>query len=201
MFQCNCKVEGKRDDKCYIFTAHYDHLGLLGKKTYYPGAHDNASGTAAIITLAAHYAKNTPEYDIYFIAFSGEDANLRGSEWYAQHPIAPLTDIKYLINLDMINDNNANIYCEVSDEGMEGYTLFEKINTEKRYFKALERAKLADNSDHYPFAVRNVPCIFFMNENGDAFKYYHTVYDTWENSIFDYYEPTFKLLVDFVDSY
>ena len=203
---CECfnviaKIEGKRDDKCYIFTAHYDHLGLLGKKTYYPGAHDNASGTAAIITLAAHYAKNTPEYDIYFIAFSGEDANLRGSEWYAQHPIVPLTDIKYLINLDMINDNNANIYCEVSDEGMEGYALFEEINTEKRYFKALERAKLADNSDHYPFAVRNVPCIFFMNENGDAFKYYHTVYDTWENSIFDYYEPTFKLLVDFVDRY
>ena len=56
-------------------------------------------------------------------------------------------------------------------------------------------------SDHYPFAVRNVPCIFFMNENGDAFKYYHTVYDTWLNSIFDYYEPTFKFLVDFVDRY
>jgi hypothetical protein len=201
---CECfnviaKVEGKKHNKCYVFTAHYDHLGLLGKKTFYPGAHDNASGTAAIITLAAHYAKNRPEYDMYFIAFSGEDANLRGSEWYAEHPTTPLGNIKYLINLDMIGDNNADLYCEVSDEGMEGYALFEEINTEKNYFNALDRAELADNSDHYPFAARNVPCIFFMNENGDAFKYYHTVYDTWENVIFDYYEPTFNLIVEFIE--
>ena len=96
-FNVIAKVEGRRHDSCLVFTAHYDHLGKLGKKTYYPGAHDNASGTAAIITLAAHYAKNTPEYDMYFIAFSGEDANLRGSEWYAEHPVVPLSQIKYLI--------------------------------------------------------------------------------------------------------
>lgn len=203
---CECfnviaKVEGEKHDKCYVFTAHYDHLGLLGKKTYYPGAHDNASGTAAIITLAAYYAENRPEYDMYFIAFSGEDANLRGSEWYAQHPVVPLSDIKYLINLDMIGDNNTELYCEVSEEGMVGYAAFETVNAERGYFKALDRAELADNSDHYPFAVRHVPCIFFMNENGDAFKYYHTVYDTWENAIVDNYEPTCKLIIDFIDRY
>ena len=203
---CECfnviaKVDGKCSDQCYIFTAHYDHLGLLGKKTYYPGAHDNASGTAAIITLAEYYAANKPDYDIYFIAFSGEDANLRGSEWYAQHPTVPLNDIRYLINLDMIGDNNPELYCEVSNDGMAGYTLFEDINTSKGYFKALDRAELADNSDHYPFAVRGVPCIFFMNENGDAFKFYHTVYDTWENAIFDNYEPTAKLIIDFISIY
>ena len=198
-FNVIAKVEGKKHDSCYVFTAHYDHLGKLGKRTYYPGAHDNASGTAAIITLAAHYAQHTPEYDMYFIAFSGEDANLRGSEWYAEHPLAPLSEIKYLFNLDMIADNNPNQYCEVSDEGMAGFALFERINTEKGYFKALERSELADNSDHYPFAVRNVPCIFFMNEYGDAFKYYHTVYDTWENAIFTNYEPTVNLIKDFID--
>ena len=198
-FNVIAKVEGKKHDSCYVFTAHYDHLGKLGKKTYYPGAHDNASGTAAIITLAAYYAQHTPEYDMYFIAFSGEDANLRGSEWYAEHPLAPLSEIKYLFNLDMIADNNPNQYCEVSDEGMAGFALFERINTEKGYFKALERSELADNSDHYPFAVRNVPCIFFMNEYGDAFKYYHTVYDTWENAIFTNYEPTVNLIKDFID--
>ena len=198
-FNVIAKVEGKRHDACYVFTAHYDHLGKLGKKTYYPGAHDNASGMAAIITLAAHYAKNTPEYDIYFIAFSGEDANLRGSEWYAEHPVVPLEQIKYLINLDMIGDNNKALYCEVSNEGMEAYSLFEEINAEKGYFETLDREELADNSDHYPFAVRNVPCIFFMNEDGDAFKYYHTVYDTFENGIFSNYEPTFKLIVDFIE--
>lgn len=198
-FNVIAKVEGRRHDSCLVFTAHYDHLGKLGKKTYYPGAHDNASGTAAIITLAAHYAKNTPEYDMYFIAFSGEDANLRGSEWYAEHPVVPLSQIKYLINLDMIADNNPMLYCEVSKEGMSGFGQFEKINSEKGYFKVLDRQELADNSDHYPFAVRNVPCIFFMNEHGDAYKYYHTVHDTWENAIFTSYEPVFNLIKEFVE--
>ena len=198
-FNVIAKVEGRRHDSCHVLTAHYDHLGKLGKKTYYPGAHDNASGTAAIITLAAHYAKNTPEYDMYFIAFSGEDANLRGSEWYAEHPVVPLAQIKYLINLDMIADNNPMLYCEVSKEGMSGFGLFEKINSEKGYFKALDRQELADNSDHYPFAVRNVPCIFFMNEHGDAYKYYHTVHDTWGNAIFTSYEPVFNLIKEFIE--
>ena len=199
-FNVIAKVEGKSHDSCYVFTAHYDHLGKLGKKTYYPGAHDNASGTAAIITLAAHYAEHTPEYDMYFIAFSGEDANLRGSEWYAEHPLAPLSEIKYLFNLDMIADNYPNQYCEVSDVGMAGYERMEQINAKRGYFKALDRSELADNSDHYPFAVRNVPCVFFMNEGGDAFKYYHTVYDTWKNAIFTNYEPTVKLIMEYINS-
>ncbi|MBR5139167.1 MAG: M28 family peptidase [Alistipes sp.] len=200
-FNVIAKVEGKRHDKCYLFTAHYDHLGKLGKKTFYAGAHDNASGTATVVTLAAHYAKNQPEYDMYFIAFSGEDANLRGSEWYANNPIVPLNQIKYLINLDMIADNNPMQYCEVSNEGMNGFELMEKINGEKNYFKKLDRHELEGNSDHYPFAQRNVPCIFFMNEGGDAFKYYHTIYDNWKNAIFENYEPTVKLIVDFIEKY
>ena len=200
-FNVIAKVEGRKHDSCYVFTAHYDHLGNLGKKVFYAGANDNASGTAAIVTLAAYYAQNRPEYDMYFIAFSGEDANLRGSEWYVDHPVVPLTQIKYLFNIDMIGDNNPVQYCEVSDEGMRGYALFEQINDEKHYFKSLNRGELAGNSDHYPFALRHVPCIFFENEEGDAFKYYHTIHDTWENALFDSYEPVFKIVRDFVGRY
>ena len=200
-FNVIAKVEGRRHDSCYVFTAHYDHLGNLGKKVFYAGANDNASGTAAIVTLANYYAKHRPEYDMYFIAFSGEDANLRGSEWYANHPIVPLTQIKYLFNIDMIGDNNPVQYCEVSDEGMSGFALFEHINAEKNHFKALNRGKLAGNSDHYPFAQRHVPCIFFENEEGDAFKYYHTVYDTYDHLLTDTYEPLFRLITSFINQY
>ena len=87
--------------------------------------------------------------------------------------------------------------CAIGAVGM----VATELNTEKGYFKGLDRQELAGNSDHYPFAQRNVPCIFFMNEGGDAFKYYHTIYDTWSNSIFSSYEPTFKLLIDFVEQY
>lgn len=201
LFNVIAKVEGKDHSQCYVFTAHYDHLGNLGKDVYYAGAHDNASGTAAVVTLAAYFAKRVPQYDMYFIAFSGEDANLRGSTYYAEHPLAPLDQIKYLFNIDMIGDNNPVQYCEVSEEGMPGFELFEEINQEEHYFKALNRGALAANSDHYPFAVRHVPCIFLENGEGDAFKYYHTVYDTYENAIFDSYAPVFRLVRDFVENY
>ena len=201
LFNVIAKVEGKDHSHCYVFTAHYDHLGNLGKDVYYAGAHDNASGTAAVVTLAAYFAKRVPQYDMYFIAFSGEDANLRGSTYYAEHPLAPLDQIKYLFNIDMIGDNNPVQYCEVSEEGMPGFELFEEINQEEHYFKALNRGALAANSDHYPFAVRHVPCIFLENGEGDAFKYYHTVYDTYENAIFDSYAPVFRLVRDFVENY
>ena len=201
LFNVIAKVSGERHDSCYVFTAHYDHLGNLGKKVFYAGANDNASGTAAIVTLAAHYARHRPPFDMYFLSVSGEDANLRGSEFFANHPIVPLEQIKYLFNIDMIGDNNSVQYCEVSDEGMRGYQLFEQINGEKQYFKALNRGDLAANSDHYPFAKRHVPCIFLENQEGTAFPYYHTIYDDWQHAVFDSYEPVFRLVTDFIERY
>ena len=200
-FNVIAKVEGQRHDSCYVFTAHYDHLGNLGKNVFYAGANDNASGTACIVTLAAYYAKHKPQYDMYFLSFSGEDANLRGSEFFANNPIVPLSQIKYLFNIDMIGDNSPVQYCEASEEGMRGYQLFEQINNEKHYFTNLHRGDLAANSDHYPYATRHVPCIFLENEKGDAFQYYHTIYDTYETVKFDSYEPVFRLVRDFIERY
>lgn len=198
---CNviAKVPGERHDSCYMFTAHYDHLGNLGRKLYYPGANDNASGTAAIITLAEHYAANKPEFDMYFVAFSGEDANLRGSEFFVENPIVPLENIKYLFNLDMVGDNNPVQYCEVSDAGDAGFAVMESLNDAKHYFKALNRGKLAANSDHWPFAQKGVPCIMFENEEGDAFPFYHTAYDDMEHFRTETYAPLFRLISDFID--
>ena len=199
LFNVIAKVEGKRHDSCFVFTAHYDHLGNLGKKVFFAGANDNASGNAAIVTLAAYYSQNRPEFDMYFISFSGEDANLRGSEWFVAHPIVPLEQIKFLINIDMIGDNNPVQYVETNSD--RGFATFDKINSEKRYFKGLNRGELAGNSDHYPFTEKGVPSILFENEEGDAFKYYHTTFDTYENALFDTYEPIFKLVRDFVEKY
>ncbi len=201
LFNVIAKVNGEKHDSCFVFTAHYDHLGNLGRDVYYPGANDNASGTATIVTLAEYYAKNKPEYDMYFIAFSGEDSGLNGSMYYVDNPTVPLEQIKYLFNIDMIGDNNPVQYCEVSDEGNRGFALLEDINGEKHYFEALNRGELAANSDHYPFAERHVPCMLFENEEGDAFKYYHTIYDTYDSAIFVTYEPIFKLITDFVERY
>ena len=201
LFNVIAKVSGERHDSCYVFTAHYDHLGNLGKRVFYAGANDNASGTAALVTLAAYYAKHRPPYDMYFLSVSGEDANLRGSEFFANHPILPLEQIRYLFNIDMIGDDSPVQYCEVSDEGMRGYQLFDRINGEKHYFEALNKGDLAANSDHYPFAKRHVPCIFLENQEGTAFPYYHTIYDNWQHAVFASYEPVFRLVKDFIERY
>lgn len=192
------KVEGARHDSCYVFTAHYDHLGNLGRRLYYPGANDNASGTAGIITLAEYYAQNRPEFDMYFVAFSGEDTNLRGSTYFVNNPIVPLESIKYLFNLDMIGDNNPVQYCETSDEGAAGFARMEAINAAKGYFKGFDHGELAANSDHYPFAQKGVPCIFFENESGDAFPYYHTWQDNVETMKLDTYMPLMNLIKDYI---
>lgn len=192
------KVEGERHDSCLIFTAHYDHLGNLGKKVFYGGANDNASGTATIITLARHFADARPPFDTYFIAFSGEDAYLRGSRWYVDHPVVPLSRIKYLFNIDMIGDNNPELHCEPSDAGAWAMPVLERLNCNAGYFRGLKLAKLEEKSDHYPFAVRGVPSIFFENEEGDAFQWYHTPQDNIKTIRFDTYDPLFHLITDFI---
>ena len=194
------KVSGARHDSCYVFTAHYDHLGNQGRRVFYPGANDNASGVATVLTLAEHFAKERPEYDMYFVAFSGEEANLRGSTYFAEHPVVPLSQIRFLFNIDMIGDDNRECYCELGDAGLPRFPRFEALNRELALFDALARADLAANSDHYPFAVRGVPCIFFMNE-GSAFPYYHTPNDNMKTVRFDTYAPLFKLVVAAVERF
>jgi len=195
------KVSGERHDSCFVFSAHYDHLGKLGKDVFYPGANDNASGTACIITLTEYYSCNKPVFDIYFIAFAGEDTGLNGSTWFVEHPLFPLQNIKYLFNLDMIGDNNRVQYCEISPEAAEGFNIMKSVNETKNCFESLKLGSLAANSDHYPFSQKSVPCIMFENEEGDAFKYYHTPLDNWENAIFSTYIPIFTLTTEFVKQF
>lgn len=195
------RIEGECHDSCYMFTAHYDHLGNMGRNLFFPGANDNASGVAAILTLAQYYASHKPRFDMVFVAFTGEEANLRGSSFYAEHPMVPLNKVKYLFNLDMIGDNNPNQYFEVSPEGEAGVRLMEQINSQQHLFKSLKRGDLAGNSDHWPFAEKKVPCILFENEEGDSFPYYHTALDDMEHVRYDTYEPLFKLITTFISRY
>ena len=201
LFNVIAKVSGERSDSCYVFTAHYDHLGNLGPRVFYPGANDNASGSAALVTLAAFYAKNRPPFDMYFVAFSGEDANLRGSTYFAEHSVVPLERIRYLFNIDMIGDDNPALYCELSDAGMPQFPRFERLNAQKGLFSKLDRGELAANSDHYPFAVRGVPCIFLENKEGSAFPHYHTPADNIKTVRWETYEPLFKLVTGFIEGW
>lgn len=90
--------------------AHFDHIGVTKDGQINYGADDNASGTAYIIELARRYAEKSDElnYDILFIAFTGEEMGLKGSRYYAENPILPLKDCKAMINFDMLGRMTKN---------------------------------------------------------------------------------------------
>lgn len=191
----------KYPDSMMVFTAHYDHLGHLGKDLYFPGANDNASGTAMLLNLAEYYAKCQPECTVVFMALAGEESNLRGSFYYVENPLFPLSSIRYLINLDMIGDNGDNLYVETNEVGERGLHLLETINKEQKHFRSLDRGDLAGNSDHYPFTEKNVPAMMLIFEEGDAFPIYHTYHDNDKTIKYDNFEKVFRLLTGFVERY
>lgn len=119
-------VEGKEYPKeYYVFTAHFDHLGQHGREVFYPGANDNASGVAMLAILAEYFSmpENQPDKSVVFMGFAAEESGLLGSKFYVENPLFPLSDIKYLINLDMIADNTEHLYMEVSGTGEKGLSL------------------------------------------------------------------------------
>jgi hypothetical protein len=100
-----------------VIGAHYDHLGRGGEGSLAPkegdihhGADDNASGTAGVLELARIYAaqRPRPRRTLVFIAFSGEEEGLLGSNYYVNHPIVPLADTVAMINMDMIGRSKNN---------------------------------------------------------------------------------------------
>lgn len=76
----------EQPDSFIFFTAHYDHLGGMGKDTYFPGANDNASGVSLLLNLAHYYAAHPQKYSVAFICFAGEEAGLIGSKYFTDNP-------------------------------------------------------------------------------------------------------------------
>jgi len=98
-----------RTDSTIVISAHYDHLGMMGDRVYFPGANDNASGTAMMLSLARYYANHPPKYNTVFLAFSGEEIGLLGSKAFVEQPLIPLKQIRFLLNLDLAGTGEEGI--------------------------------------------------------------------------------------------
>ncbi len=170
------KVIGTQKPDSFIFiTAHYDHLGGMGKDTYFPGANDNASGVALLLSLAKYYAAHPQKYSIGFILFAGEEIGLLGSKYYTENPIVPLKNIRFLTNTDLAGTGVDGITVVNATVFPKEFALMQKINTEGSYLKAVNPRGKASISDHYFFTEKGVPSFFFYTLGGIAA--YHDVYD------------------------
>jgi Zn-dependent M28 family amino/carboxypeptidase len=194
-------IEGEKKDEFFVFSAHYDHLGRMGKKVYIPGAQDNASGTAMVLDIAEYYKENKPEYSIVFMLFAGEEAGLLGSVHYVLNPLFDLRKVKMVVNLDLVGtgDDGITIVNGANPDYSDIWQKFEKINIEKEYFTTIKARGEASNSDHYPFHAVGIPAVFIYTMGGQT--YYHNPKDKPETLTFTGYDALFNLLLNFVEDY
>lgn len=189
-------VKGSAQPDSFIFiTAHYDHLGGLGKDTYFPGANDNASGISLLLNLAQYYAKNPQRYSIGFICFAGEEAGLIGSKHFTDNPLVPLKKIRFLINTDLAGTGEEGITVVNATEFPKEFALMQQINKENNLLAAVNARGKAANSDHYHFTEKGVPAFFFYTQGG--IKAYHDVFDKAATLPLNEHEDLFKLVVKF----
>lgn len=189
-------LEGTAEvDTFVVFTAHYDHLGRMGKDCYFPGANDNAAGIAMLLELAHHFKANPPKYSVVFMAFGGEEIGLLGSKHYTEYPLFPLERIKFLVNLDLVGTGdegatvvNGTIYKKRFNELLA-------INEAHQYLPKINARAQAANSDHYFFWLNRVPCFFIYGLGG--ISAYHDIYDKPETLPLTKFREIFNLVKDF----
>ncbi|MFO0479909.1 MAG: M28 family metallopeptidase [Bacteroidota bacterium] len=188
----------QQPDTFIVFSAHYDHLGAMGPTTYFPGANDNASGVSVLLNLAKYYKKNPIKYSVAFMMFSGEEAGLLGSKHYIENPLFPLSQIKFLTNLDLLGTGNDGIMVVNATVFKSQFLKLNSINEKNKYLSQIKQRGKAANSDHYWFSEKNIPCFFIYTLGG--ISAYHDVYDIEKTLPLTDYIDVCKLLIEFSNS-
>jgi hypothetical protein len=185
----------KLKDEYVVITGHYDHVGQKDQFIF-RGADDNASATAAVIAMAEAFAANPrPKRSLVFLVFEAEEDGLLGAFHYVNNPVVPLDKTVAVLNMDMIgrdedsptwntraadNRNGVNVVGTLYNPDLRRVveTENQKIGLKLDYkTDADDREGWFSRSDHYPFAVKGVPMVFFnTGEHPD----YHTAQDTWD---------------------
>ena len=197
------KLEGSDSalkDEYVIFTAHWDHLGkdtTIKGDQIFNGALDNATGTAALLTLAKAYKAmpTPPARSILFLAVTAEEQGLLGAKWYAEHPLYPLNKTLANVNMDGVNQ-----WGKTKDVTLVGYgnstlddvlggvlaasgrTIKPDPESEKGFFY---------RSDHFEFAKKGVPALYMDTGTeyvGKDSSYSQRKRDEYTNN--DYHKPS-----------
>jgi len=184
-----------KPDSILVFSAHYDHLGGMGSQIYFPGANDNGSGITFLLSLAKYYAAHPQRYSIVFLCFAAEEAGIVGSKYFTEHPLVPLENIRFLINVDMVGTGETGITVVNATLHPNEFTKLNQINDTGKYLVKINSRGKAANSDHYYFTEKGVPAFFIYTQGGIAA--YHDIYDIASTLPLTEYQDLFKLFVGF----
>lgn len=202
----------KKDEYVFI-TGHYDHLGMNGDVIWY-GADDDGSGTVSVVQMAEAFkaaARNGkgPRRSIVFMTVSGEEKGLLGSAYYAEHPTVSMDKTSADLNIDMVGrvdteretaDTLNYVYVIGHDKlSSELPIINEAVNTkytklvlDYKYDDPDDKNRIFYRSDHYNFAKKGVPILFFYD--GMLQSDYHKPTDTIEKINFELMEKRVRMI-------
>jgi len=162
-----------------VIGAHYDHLGMGGEGSLYRegeaihnGADDNASGVAMMLHLAdSLQQKGSPKKNNYlFIAFSGEEEGLLGSNYFVKNPTIDTKKVSYMLNMDMVGRLNSENTLAVYGVGTSPI-LKQAVNANAGQLKISENESGVGPSDHTSFYLADIPVLhFFTGQHEDYHK-------------------------------
>lgn len=175
-----------KKDEFVVLTAHYDHIGKRNDTTIYYGADDDGSGTTGVLELAEAFVKakaagKGPRRSILFMTVSGEEKGLWGSRYYSEHPVYPLDKTTVDLNIDMIgrigteylkDKDSTNYVYIIGDDKLSSdlapitdkvNNAYVKMKLDRKYNDPNDPNRFYFRSDHYNFAQKGVPIIFYFN--------------------------------------
>ncbi|PZV86355.1 PDZ domain-containing protein [Algoriphagus aquaeductus] len=168
----------KKADKTIVIGAHFDHLGMGGQgslhrgdSAIHNGADDNASGTAGLLALAEILKHEELKNNILFIAFSGEENGLWGSNYFVKNPTIDLQTVNYMINMDMVGRLNEEKSLAINGVGTSPsfVPVFDQINADS--LKLVTSESGVGPSDHTSFYLQDLPVLhFFTGQHEDYHK-------------------------------
>ena len=174
-------------DQIVAFGAHYDHLGIARRtirNIHFPGADDNASGTAAVLEIARAFATNPwrPGRSLLFIFHTAEERGLLGSRYFTSSPVIPLKRFMAMINIDMVgrNDEDAIYVIGSNFHSMELHRINEQnsrilgLRPDYTYNSLDDPNRFYYRSDHYHYARHGIPIIFYFSGTHED---YHSIRD------------------------
>ncbi|WP_452219962.1 M28 family peptidase [Lacinutrix salivirga] len=160
-----------------IIGAHYDHLGYgaegslhRGEKAIHNGADDNASGVAVLLNLAKKLMAGNSNNNYLFMAFSGEEMGLLGSNYFVKNPTIDTKKVNYMINMDMVGRLKADSTLAVYGVGTSPI-LKQTLTSNNEKFKLIQKESGVGPSDHTSFYNADIPVLhFFTGQHEDYHK-------------------------------
>lgn len=164
-------------EKTVIIGAHYDHLGMGGAGSLYAegeaihnGADDNASGVGVLLQLAERLQDSISGSNYVFIAFSGEEMGLLGSNYFSKNPTIDLKKANYMINMDMVGRLREDKTLAISGTGTAPIWN-QVLNATNPGFKLVLSESGVGPSDHTSFYLQDIPVLhFFTGQHEDYHK-------------------------------